>query len=331
MIEKTISDKFFGGGLIINPSNSENVRKLDYDTIVKLFEKNGLILFRDFNLKPEEITEITDLYTQRYAHDALRRASRMGQKLVRTVDYDSHDALLRGHGITQPDMVKKKDEDWKEDYDNYEEMSLHSDGSYAPDYPEIIWFFCNEFFTNGRGCTTLCDGIKLWDNLSYETKNFFLLNPIRYKLKIPISEKKIGNGTKKWLINQQGAGDGLLDLSNGLLNITQIRFAVHPSRLPNKMCFSNHVLYRNTDPNILEWGTIDGNKIPQNVLDEVKEKSKELTYDLDWKKNDFVMLDNMRFTHGRRAFKKSDKRDIMTVESSSANFGYGSTTRTKLN
>ena len=331
MIEKTISDKFFGGGLIINPSDSEDVRKLDYDTIVKLFEKNGIILFRDFNLKPEEITEITDLYTQRYAHDALRRVSRMGQKLVRTVDYDSHDVLLRAHRITQPDMVKKKDEDWKEDCDNYEEMSLHSEGSYAPDYPEIIWFFCNEFFTNGRGCTTLCDGIKLWDNLSYETKNFFLLNPIRYKLKIPISEKKIGNGTKKWLINQQGAGDGLLDLSSGLLNITQIRFAVHPSRLPNKMCFSNHVLYRDTDPNILEWGTIDGNKIPQNILDEVKEKSKEVTYDLDWKKNDFVMLDNKRFTHGRRAFKKSDKRDIMTVESSSANFGYGSTTRTKLN
>ena len=67
------------------------------------------------------------------------------------------------------------------------------------------------------------------------------------------------------------------------------------------------------------------------VLDEVKEKSKELTYDLDWKKKDLIMLDNMRFTHGRRAFKKSDKRDIMTVESSSANFGYGSTTRTKLN
>jgi len=336
MIEKTISDKFFEGGLVINPSDSENVRKLDYDVIVKLFEKSGVILFRDFNLKPEEITKITDLYTERYAHDALRRASRIGQKLVRTVDYDSHDALLRANRIKQQelhnvDAVKKKDEEWKVNYDDYEEMSLHSESSYAPDYPEIIWFFCNEFFTNGRGCTTLCDGIKLWDNLSYETKNFFLLNPIRYKLKISISEKKIGNGTKKWLINQQGAGDGLLDLSNGLLNIVQIRFAVHPSRLPNKMCFSNHILYRDTDPNILEWGTIDGNKIPQNILDEVKEKSKELTYDLDWKKNDFVMLDNRRFIHGRRAFKKEDKRDIMIVETSSANFGYGATTRKKIN
>ena len=336
MIEKTISDKFFGGGLIINPFDGENIRKLDYDTIVKLFEKNGVILFRSFDIKPEEIIELTDLYTEHYAHDALRRANRMGQKLVRTVDYDSHDALLRANRVIQKeihkvDAVKKKDEDWKVDYDNYEEMSLHSEGSYAPDYPEIIWFYCNEFSTNGKGCTTLCDGIKLWDNLSYETKNFFLLNPIRYKLKIPVAEKKIGNGKKKWLLNYQGAGDGLLDLSNGLLNITQIRFAVHPSRLPNKMCFSNHILYRDTDPHILEWGTIDGRKIPQNILDEVKEKSKKLTYDLDWKKNDFVMLDNKRFIHGRRAFKRGDKRDIMIVESSSANFSYGSTTRMKIN
>ena len=34
----------------------------------------------------------------------------------------------------------------------------------------------------------------------------------------------------------------------------------------------------------LECGTIDGNKIPCKLLDEVKEKSKELTYDLDCKK-----------------------------------------------
>ena len=81
----------------------------------------------------------------------------------------------------------------------------------------------------------------------------------------------------------------------------------------------------------VEWGTIDGNKIPQNILDEVSEKSNELIYDLDWKKNDFVMLVNRRFIHGRRAFKKEDKRDIMIVETSSANFGYGSTTRKKIN
>ena len=301
MITKTISNQFYGEGLEINPSNDEDIRKLDYNLIVKLFEKSGLILFRDFNIKYNEIVKLTDLYTESYANDALRRASRMEHKEIRNVDYGN------------------------------KEMALHSEASFSPNWPEIVWFFCNEFNTNGRGTTTLCDGIKLWDNLSYETKNFFLLNPIKYKLKIPVGEKKIGKKTKKWFLNYQGAGDGLLDLSNGILNITQIRFAVHPSRLHNKMCFSNHTLYKDTDPTIIEWGTINGNKIPQNISDETNKKSKDITYDLNWQKNDLVMIDNKRFMHGRKAFEKGDKRDLVVIQTSLANFGYGSTTRKKMN
>ena len=163
---KTISDKFFGGGLIINPLDSENIRKLDYDVIVKLFEKNGVILFRDFSLKPEEITEITDLYTLRYGNDAHRRSSRMGQKLIRNVDYESHDALLRANRNGQQEthnvnVVKKKDEDWKEDYDNFEEMSLHSDGSYAPDYhtrraTQQQWWFLQRLSPSFFSYTVQC-------------------------------------------------------------------------------------------------------------------------------------------------------------------------------
>ena len=48
MITKTISNKFYGEGLEINPSNNKDIQKLDYNLIVKLFEKSGLILFRDF-------------------------------------------------------------------------------------------------------------------------------------------------------------------------------------------------------------------------------------------------------------------------------------------
>jgi len=300
MIEKTISEKFYGKGLEINPSNNEDICKLDYNHIVKLFENSGLILFRDFNIKPNEIVKLTDIYTENYANDALRRSSRMEQKEVRNVDY--------GNG----------------------EMALHSEASFSPNWPEIIWFFCNEFNTDGRGATTLCDGIKLWDNLSYETKNFFLLNPIKYKLRIPVTEKKTGKKTKKWFLNYQGAGDGLLDLSKGLLNITQIRFAAYPSRLHNKMCFSNHTLYKDTDPTIIEWGTINGDKIPQNILDETNKKSKEITYDMSWKKNDLIMVDNKRFMHGRRAFNKGDRRDLVVIQSSLANFAYGATTRKKI-
>ena len=110
MITKTISNKFYGEGLEINPSINEDIRKLDYNLIVKLFEKSGLILFRDFEIKSSEIVKLTDLYTENYANDALRRKSRMEQKEVRNVDYGN------------------------------EEMALHSEASFTPTYPEIIWF-----------------------------------------------------------------------------------------------------------------------------------------------------------------------------------------------
>ena len=129
MITKTISDKFYGG-LQINPSNNEDIRKLDYNVIVNLFEKNGLILFRDFDIKSNEIIELTDLYTEKYAKDAIRRNSRLDQKEVHNVDSGCR------------------------------EMALHSEASFSPDWPEILWFFCNEFSSNNRGNTTLCDGIK---------------------------------------------------------------------------------------------------------------------------------------------------------------------------
>ena len=59
MITKTISNKFYGEGLEINPSNNEDISKLDYNLIVKLFEESGLILFRDFEIKSSEIIKIT--------------------------------------------------------------------------------------------------------------------------------------------------------------------------------------------------------------------------------------------------------------------------------
>ena len=43
------------------------------------------------------------------------------------------------------------------------------------------------------------------------------------------------------------------------------------------------------------------------------------------------MVDNKRFMHGRRELKKIEKRDIIVIQSSLANFGYGSTTRKKIN
>ena len=157
MIENKITEKFYNDGLELKPKDIKDISKLDYLDIIRLFEVKGLIIFRDFEIDPQRLSELTSRYTETYANDAQRRENRLDQKVVNNVD------------------------------DGNQEMALHSEASFSPNWPEIVWFFCNEAPTEGNGgATTFCDGIKLWDSLSTNTKNFFQLNPIKYELEIPI-------------------------------------------------------------------------------------------------------------------------------------------------
>tara|TARA_Y100001970_G_C14259135_1_gene878176 strand:+ start:10920 stop:11822 length:903 start_codon:yes stop_codon:yes gene_type:complete len=299
MKTKKISEKFYGNGTYIY-SDNKKFSNLDRDKVIKIFEEKGMIIFRDFEINPKQIIEITDAYTSKYANDAQRRKNRLGQKQVHEVDYGNN------------------------------EMALHSEASFSPNWPEIVWFFCNVPPPKNSGPTTFCDGIKLWDSLTIETKNFFLTHPLEYLLEVPIGYKKIGAKKKKWLLNYNGTGDGILDLNKGVLKMKHIRFAATESRLTDKLCFSNHVLYQNTDPTIKKWGTFGQKKIPKKILKNVKENSDKLIFEHNWKKFDLVMLDNKRFMHGRRKFNFKEKRDILNIQTAKANFAYGETIRSNL-
>ena len=153
----TISELFEGGGLVIHKSKNESIFDLLYKEVVALFEMHGVILFRGFNLDGSRLTKFTDLYTNGYSGDALRREKRFNNKNIRNVDY------------------------------GYSKVDLHSEASFTPAFPELIWFYCNIPPNNG-GETILCDGIKLWDNLSAEIQGVFLGEQIHYQLKIFLDE-----------------------------------------------------------------------------------------------------------------------------------------------
>jgi len=211
---------------------------------------------------------------------------------------------------------------------------LHSEASFAPAWPEIIWLLCVEPPVKD-GETTLCDGIKLWQNLSSETKDFFQSSPIRYECEIPIAEKRPGKGTRPWNLKSHGASHGSINWATGSLHITQTRFAVQESRFANKLCFANHLFTPFGDDVFgaepqLHSVTAGGKEIPKTILQEIRQKADELTCELIWHKKDLIMLDNKRFYHGRRAYSKDDPRDIVITQTSKASFGYGSTTRNRL-
>ena len=119
MKTSTISELFEGGGLIVQKSKKENLFDLQYNLIISLFEKYGFIIFRGFELNGNEITRFTDIYTETYSVDALRRKTRFDNKKIRNVDY------------------------------GFSKVDLHSEASFTPSWPELIWFYCNIPANNG--------------------------------------------------------------------------------------------------------------------------------------------------------------------------------------
>ena len=60
-------------------------------------------------------------------------------------------------------------------------------------------------------------------------------------------------------------------------------------------------------------------RIPEDVVREITEIQRRLIVPTPWQKQDFLMLDNTRFMHGRRAFTDTG-RDIYLRMVGSVNF-----------
>ena len=293
-------------GQLILPSSTTRISELNLGEIISLLEKNGVLLFRGFDINSENITTFTNLFTERYARPANRRYS-SEQKIARNADYCKNSDI----GTDIP---------------------LHSESSFAPVWPEFLSFYCKIPPIVG-GQTTLCDGINIWNSLSSSIKQFFLGQPLRYELEIdvpPNLKKRPGKGKQPWIFSKPGVS-GYLDWDKHLISLKLLRYAVNDSRIANNLCFSNHLLARLEDETqIKKIRMANGDKISEDLISEVKETCEGLTYAHTWQKDDVILLDNIRFMHGRRYFEKKDPRQILLIEIERASFGYGSTTRTQI-
>jgi len=288
-------------GVIITPTKNKQLLEINRNDIISLFEHKGIILFRGFDLDQHDILTFTNQFTERYSRPDYRRSSRFEQEFVLNADY------------------------WKANHRLYD-MPLHSETTFTPVWPEVIWLYCNVPPAK-EGATTVCDGIEIWDRLSSEIKLFFLAEPVLYVVEIPIPETIKGKGKKPWISDMLGVG-GYLDWDAGLLCLNVLRYAANKARYSDKFCFANHLLADLHDElQIKEITMASGKAIPKKFIDEIKQVSDDITVDHSWQQGDVVMVDNIRFMHGRRAFEKGDPRDILTVQTARASFGFSSDTR----
>ena len=300
MISVNVRNLFETIGAIISPASSRSLFELAPQKIITLFEEKGAILFRNFDIDSKNLRQFTDIFTESYSGDAYRRAQRFDSKVIRNVDGGAQAVLL------------------------------HSEASFTPAWPELIWFLCIKPPCKA-GSTIVCDGAAVYDALSQETKNFFLLNPIRYDLKIPIEKKIPGKPNHPWMFKVPGAGNAQINWEEGAVNVTQIRPAITEGRKGGMICFANHLIIEmDSEPQLVKRSLIDGMDIPSHIMSEIKKVSDSKTLEITWEAGDLLMLDNKRLMHGRRAFEPGDPRDIVIVQTNRASFGYGSTTRRRI-
>lgn len=301
MLNAHLEPLFDDVGTIVTPDRAGlRISDLDQQDVIRLFERTGVVLFRGFDITPESLPAVTDLYTETYSGDAERRAQRFDQRIIRNVDMGARAVLL------------------------------HSEASFTPAWPEIIWFFCVTP-PEKDGATTICDGIAAWSALSNRTKDFFQLNPVRYDLRVPIGQKRPGRGTKPWMYNSLGVGDAMIDWDAGVTHLTQVRSAVTEGRTKNTLCFANHlIVHMDSEDQLINRSLLDGSPLPSDVMDEIRSVTDRHTHEILWQAGDVAMIDNKRVMHGRRAYEAGDRRDIVIVQTARASFAYGATTRDAL-
>tara|TARA_S200000501_G_scaffold363875_1_gene395328 strand:- start:2578 stop:3474 length:897 start_codon:yes stop_codon:yes gene_type:complete len=282
-------------GAVISPKDDKSL-DFNYKAIFKHFRKYGVLNFRDFNLSESTLLEFSGFFTKRFANPDNRRQKRMESKFLLEADY------------------------WS-DLNNRNSMGLHSESSFSSVWPEIVWFFCNTPAKKG-GETTLCDGVQLWKILPARIKLYFLKQPIKYSIEIQLP--KIKNikrkGNQEWITNTLGVS-GYVDLEEQKAYLEVLRYAMYKVENLDSYAFTNHLIADNhNEPQIKNISMASGEAIPNEYIKIIKEKSFEIIYEHNWKKNDLLMIDNKRFMHGRKGFAKNSHRDLLTIQTERSAF-----------
>jgi alpha-ketoglutarate-dependent taurine dioxygenase len=157
------------------------------------------------------------------------------------------------------------------------------------------------------GQTTVCDGIKILNAMDEPTKRFLYTVPAQFNTKRspPIWKKMFSVETKEEAIFKF---NNLADIENfkyrfDINDNLYCKYTVSQivkSRLLNVDAFANTILIAKED----RYGLIyaDGSLNAGPSLEYLTHLTEEHTIQIEWKPREFVLIDNTRVMHGRRAY-----------------------------
>ena len=290
-------------GVTIDGHNDPDLGHLDVDEVIELFKSNGLLFFTDFDVDVDKF----EAFTNQFSNDYMDHTG--GGSLRRVINEDGDKTIL-----SVAYSFNKGEDDFEEVKQKIFPLALHSDRSYTKSQPPVMWFYCKQP-ANENGETILCDGVKVYQELSYETKEFFNNNNINYIRNYTDGEWQLWANTESMDEVKQYCKDNDLILTineDNSITTHSIKRAVVKPKWTDQTAFVNSILLVlwqeeavGTRRSIVRME--DGSEIPPKIILEVKQVSERLTREAKWQPKQFVMVDNTRLLHGRRAFYDRDR------------------------
>ena len=208
-------------------------------------------------------------------------------------------------------------------------IQMHTENSYSDVYNRIIAFYCL-VPAPVRGATPIADERKLLASLKPETVRKFKERGVKYvRNTIPgigldwrtIYQTNDRNEVKK-LLDEKGHEYAWVSEDHLRIKWTLPAFITHP--LTGEEVWFNHMFFGHKshyDEALLEFfeeedlpfATYygDGQAIEREVIQEFVDFYKEHSIVFRWEQNDFLLLDNLCFSHGRESFEGD--RTILTA------------------
>lgn len=271
---------------LVTAVNGGRLSELESSFVVPLMKNAGVVLYRGFATDLEQMSAFVERHSVRVTLDPARA---FHAKNVQKVDA------------------------------GYDALGLHCENAVAPAPPEYVWFYAQRAARTGSQ-TTVCDGVRVWEQLSAETRSLFGARRIKF------SRTFLSAAWKRWVaaehphvknenevteahlieLTSRLEGQKVQPLGDGRV-YTEFCVPAIVKTMTGQWAFANSLLgpsYNYEPPRIT---TDDDQPIPESVWANVRKTTDALTEDIDWRDGDVVLIDNLRVMHGRRRIEDPDR------------------------
>jgi len=280
-------------GVVVAAAERETVANIDLDEVIKLYQKDGAVILRGFNIGRQDFVLFTNRILSPVQHP-LR------------VPYDN-DKVFREQIVYDEDPTRSGRPRW-----------LHAEASDTGVELDMCCFLCETpAFTGGE--TTLGDGIEILGNLPQETRDAFAGKQVAYAFEFSEEEWhsffRTSSRTEVEGILAQFTSLRWQFYKTGGLQVVHAGRAIASTRYGERSAFVNAIpeyLRAMDEETGAPGGGIqrrhplmtfeDGSPLTDAIARDVVTVCNSCEYPLHWNVGDLAIIDNSRILQGRRAW-----------------------------